>query len=79
MKYVHVTFDCMIESSIIINLFFISVARRAELEAEVQTLKTQLTIKNEENETLARQVEDMHSSYSLARQKSVNFEESSDK
>ena len=57
----------------------ISVARRAEWEAENQTLKTQLTIKIEDNKTLARQVEDMRSSYSLARQKSVNFEESRDK
>ena len=45
----------------------ISVARRAELKAENQTLKAQLTMKNEENKTLARQVEDMHSKKFLKR------------
>jgi predicted RNase H-like nuclease (RuvC/YqgF family) len=49
------------------------------LEAENETLKGQLTAKNEENETLARQLEDMHSSYSQTRQKSVNLEEAHDK
>ena len=39
----------------------ILVARRSELKAENQTLKAQLTMKNEENKTLAQQVEDMHS------------------
>ena len=59
--------------------YTVSVARTTELEAENESLKSQLASKNEENENLARQVEDMHSSYSLARQKSVNLEESSDK
>ena len=36
-----------------------SVARIAELKAENQTLKTQLAKKNEENKTLAHQIEDM--------------------
>ena len=49
------------------------------METEVKSLKEQLNGKNEENETLARQLEDMHSSYSLTRQKSVNLEESVDK
>ena len=63
----------------IILKYTVSVARTTELEAENESLKSQLASKNEENENLARQVEDMHSSYSLARQKSVNLEESSDK
>ena len=63
----------------IILKYTFSVARTTELEAENESLKSQLASKNEENENLARQVEDMHSSYSLARQKSVNLEESSDK
>ena len=36
-----------------------SVVRIAELKAENETLKAQLAKKNEENKTLARQVEDM--------------------
>ena len=49
------------------------------MENEVQQLKTQLRTKNEENENLGHQMEEMHSSYSTARQKSVNLEESNDK
>ena len=63
-----------------INLiFYVLVARTRELEAENEDLKKQMTGKNEENENLARQLEDMHSSYSQARQKSVALEESNDK
>ena len=50
-----------------------------ELESENKTLKEQLNTKNVDIENYARQLEDMHSSYSLSRQKSVNLEESCDK
>ncbi len=56
-----------------------SVAKTRELEAEVERLKTALASKNEDHETVARQLEDMHSSYSSARQKNVSLEESHDK
>ena len=62
----------------LINFNF-SVARVRELEEEVQSLTNQLTAKNVENENLASQLEELHSSYSLTRQKSVNLEGSNDK
>ena len=45
----------------------------------MEALKQQLAQKSEENETVNRQLEDMHSSYSQARQKAVTLEESNDK
>ena len=41
------------------------VARIQDLETEVKSLKDLLNGKNEENETLARQLEDMHSKISF--------------
>ena len=76
---IQVNFKGIIFQCLNTNLFIFSVARVRELEEEVQSLTNQLTSKNAENENLASQLEELHSSYSLTRQKSVNLEGSNDK
>ena len=49
------------------------VARIQDLETEVKSLKDLLNGKNEENETLARQLEDMHSKISFLQGGSYTF------